>query len=106
MARDWESTFRSWAQPPGKTEQQRFENAIRNAIDRSSRLKARRIKVFAQGSYRNRVTVRQDSDVNVGVMLYDYFLARYPEGMTRASLAIAMWTTPSRSSKTSLRRRL
>jgi hypothetical protein len=27
------------------------------------------------------VNVREDSDVDVGVMLYDYFLRRYPEGM-------------------------
>ena len=28
MARDWEDTFCSWAQPPSKTEEQRSENAI------------------------------------------------------------------------------
>ena len=41
MTRDWEGTFNSWAQPPGKTEEQRSENAIRgirNAINRSSKL--------------------------------------------------------------------
>ena len=87
MVRDWESTFSSWARPPGKTEQQRSENAIRairNAIYGSSRLNQRQIKVFTQGSYRNRVTVRQDSDVDVGVMLYDYFLSQYPVGKTHA----------------------
>ena len=83
MVRNWESTFGSWAQPPGTTEQQRSENsirAVRAAIAASSKLNVRRIKVFTQGSYRNRVTVRQDSDVDVGVMLYDYFLPRYPDG--------------------------
>ena len=87
MVRDWEGTFSSWARPPGKTEQQRSENAInaiRTAIDGSPKLRTRRIKVFTQGSYRNRVTVRQDSDVDVGVMLHDYFLDQYPEGKTRA----------------------
>ena len=87
VARDWESTFSSWAQPPGKTEQQRSENAInaiRNAVDGSPKLRARRIKVFTQSSFRNRVTVRQDSDVDVGAMLYDYFLAQYPEGKVTA----------------------
>ena len=85
MARDWERTFRVWAQPPGQTEQQRSENAIRairRAIDGSSKLEAHQIKVFAQGSYRNSVTVRQDSDVDVGVMLYDCFLSEYPAGKT------------------------
>ena len=86
-SRDWESTFSFWAEPPSETEQQRSDNAIRairNAIDSSSTLKLRNIKVFTQGSYRNRVNVRQDSDVDVGVMAYDYFLFQYPEGKTDA----------------------
>lgn len=87
MERDWERTFSFWAQPPGQTEEQRSENAIRairKAIEGSSKLQAHWIKVFPQGSYRNRVTVRQDSDVDVGVMLYDYFLPEYPDGKTNA----------------------
>ena len=86
MTRDWEGTFNSWAQPPSKTEEQRSENAIRGiraAVNGSAKLNQRSIKVFTQGSYRNRVNVRQDSDVDVGVMLYDSFLVEYPEGKTR-----------------------
>lgn len=86
-ARDWETTFGRWAQPPGKTEQQRCDNAvsaIRNAIDRSDKLRRRRVRVFPQGSYRNRVNVRQDSDVDVGVMCHDVFLSYYPPGKTDA----------------------
>ena len=75
-----------------KTEEQRSENAIgaiRNAVNGSSTLKQRKIKVFTQGSYRNRVNVRQDSDVDVGVMLYyDSFLDEYPEGKTRADFGM------------------
>ena len=85
QTRDWESTFNFWAEPPSPTEQERSDNAIRairGAVDVSSKLNQRNIKVFTQGSYRNRVNVRQDSDVDVGVMLYDYFLRRYPEGKT------------------------
>ena len=83
MNRDWESTFTFWAQSPSKTEQERCERVIRainNAISRSPKLQARKILVFTQGSFRNRVNVRQDSDVDVGVMLYDYFFSQYPEG--------------------------
>ena len=71
MSRDWETTFAQWARPPGKSENRRGENAItaiRNAISRSSKLRNRGLKVFPQGSYRNRVNVRQDSDVDVGVL--------------------------------------
>lgn len=85
MARDWESSFAFWAQPPSKTEEERCERvirAIRNAVAGSPQLQARKILVFTQGSFRNRVNVRQDSDVDVGVMLYDYFLSQYPEGKT------------------------
>ena len=49
MTRDWEDTFNFWAQPPSKTEEQRSENAIgaiRNAVNGSSKLKQRNIKVF------------------------------------------------------------
>ena len=36
--------------------------------------------MFPQGSYRNRVNVRADSDVDVGVLYTDSFFAQYPEG--------------------------
>lgn len=52
MAHDWESTFASWAKPPGKTEQQRCENAekaIRNAIAASSKLNRRNIQGIYTG---------------------------------------------------------
>lgn len=87
MARDWETTFSSWASPPSDTEHERCERvirAIRTAVSNSAELQAKNILVFTQGSFRNRVNVRQESDVDVGVMLYDYFLDQYPEGKTRA----------------------
>jgi len=87
MARDWESSFAFWAQSPSKTEEERCERvikAIRAAVAGSPKLEQRKIKVFTQGSFRNRVNVRQDSDVDVGVMLQDYFLSQYPEGKTAA----------------------
>lgn len=83
LDRNWESIFSSWAQPPSKTEQERCERVIRAinmAVGKSPKLQERKILVFTQGSFRNRVNVRQESDVDVGVMLYQYFLAQYPEG--------------------------
>lgn len=87
MARDWESTFSTWASAPSKTEQERCErviNAIQTAVSRSPSLQAREILVFTQGSFRNRVNVRQESDVDVGVLLYQYFLSEYPAGKGHA----------------------
>lgn len=84
MPRDWESIFRGWSGPPGKTEEERCKNAIkaiRNAVAKNPQLSKNKTLVFVQGSYRNRVNVRKESDVDVGVMLYDYFLTHYPKGM-------------------------
>jgi len=87
VPRDWENSFSFWAQSPSSTEEERCERvirAIRTAISRSSKLQARKTLTFVQGSFRNRVNVRQESDVDVGVMLYEYFLAQYPEGKGNA----------------------
>src|SRR5262245_21774097 len=87
MSRDWEAQFTTWARSPADTETQRCENAItaiRNAVAKSAKLSLRRIKVFPHGSYRNRVNVRQDSDVDVGVMCHGVFLTTYPAGKTDA----------------------
>lgn len=89
MSRDWESIFSRWAQGPSKTEQERAENAerqIRQAIQNSNKLKSRDIKVFTQGSYRNRVNVRKDSDVDIGVVCYDTFFPDYPDDNVKAEL--------------------
>jgi len=91
----WEDTFASWAQGPGKTEEQRCENAIkaiRTAIDNSDQLKHRDIDVFVQGSFRNRVNVRQESDVDVGVQCHNTFFYDLPEGYTAEDFGI----TPSK----------
>jgi hypothetical protein len=90
MSRDWESVFTTWSQGPGKTEQDRAENAerqIRQAIQASDKLKNRNIKVFTQGSYRNRVNVRQDSDVDVGVLCFDTYFPEYPDDNLKMELA-------------------
>ena len=82
MSRDWESIFATWSQGPGKTEQERAENAkkqIKQAIGASDKLRNRDITVFTQGSYRNRVNVRQDSDVDIGVLCFDTYFPEYPD---------------------------
>jgi hypothetical protein len=86
MTRDWEGVFSTWAQGPGATEQQRSDNAvraIRSAVDASTKLNHRSIQVFLQGSYRNHTNVRQESDVDVGVLCSDTFFHELPEGYTR-----------------------
>lgn len=86
MSRNWEQTFGSWGQPPSQTERDKCDNAeraIRKAISQSEALSARAVEVFAQGSYRNRTNVRQDSDVDICVLCRESFYFDLPEGMTR-----------------------
>ncbi len=89
MSRDWEATFSSWSAGPSQTEQQRAENAerqVREAINASAKLNRRNIHVFTQGSYRNRVNVRKDSDVDIGVLCFDTFFPEYPDDNTKMLL--------------------
>ena len=81
MARNWENTFASWAKGPQAAETERSENsicAIRKAIAKSDDLKHRDIEVFLQGSYQNRVNVRQNSDVDVGILCHETFFYELP----------------------------
>lgn len=71
--------------------QTRCENAVkevRAAINASAKLNRRNIRVFVQGSYRNRVNVRQDSDVDIGVECEDVMFSDLPEGKTKADFGI------------------
>lgn len=87
MSADWESTFNSWSKPPSQTEADKIENAIsavRKALDGDDFL-AKNARVFVQGSYRNRVNVRQESDVDIGVLYTgNIFYPHYPAGKVQA----------------------
>ena len=113
MTNNWESTFSQWAQSPGDAEQTRSDNAIkiiRNAIDRhvtlGPRLRSNSIKLFVQGSYRNRVNVRKDSDVDVGVLYKGTFFADYPAGYDRTSFDHVAATYSYRDFKNDIERAL
>jgi hypothetical protein len=82
MSRDWEAVFTAWSKGPSETEKQRAENAerqIREAVASNEKLNKRNIRVFTQGSYRNRVNVRKDSDVDIGVLCFDTYFPEYPD---------------------------
>lgn len=84
---EWEPILTTWASGPGKTEQDKCDNAanmIKKAIAANDRLSTLDISVFPQGSYRNRTNVRQDSDVDVCVRLNSTFFEYYPPGTKRA----------------------
>jgi hypothetical protein len=77
---DWESKFVIWSKGPDDKESKRIENTeyqIKAAIAASEKLNKRNISVFTQGSYKNKVNVREDSDIDIGVICYDVFFPEY-----------------------------
>jgi len=87
MNSDWESVFSKWSQGPSISEQNRAENAenmIKSAIQNSLKLQSKNCKIFLQGSYRNRVNVRKDSDVDVGIVCFDSFFPDYSDDNVKA----------------------
>lgn len=92
MSQFWEDHFRSWAKPPSDSEIQRCENArasVENAIKQSDRLNAHDIRIVSQGSYRNNTNVRQESDVDIGVVCYDTFCYQLPENMDKSTFGLS-----------------
>jgi hypothetical protein len=80
---EWEPILTTWSNGPGQTEKEKCENAeniIKKAIAANYLLDAMDISVFAQGSYRARTNVRQDSDVDICVRLNSTFFPDYPPG--------------------------
>jgi predicted nucleotidyltransferase len=99
MSRDWEQTFSGWGGAPSATEQTKAENAVRavrKAIDASTKLSAKSIDVFTQGSYANRTNVRQDSDVDVCVLYTGAFFPDYSlsAGLSDPVLGYSVGTYP------------
>ncbi len=80
-----EHSFVAWSKGPGRTETDKCRNAetaVRKAIKASEHLGALDISVFAQGSYRARTNVRQNSDVDICVRYNSAFFPDYPNGTT------------------------
>lgn len=81
-----EDTFLAWSKGPADTEKtkcEKAENAVREAIKASSDLQDLDIKVFAQGSYKSRTNIKQDSDVDICICCYESFFGDYPKDTTR-----------------------
>lgn len=74
---DWEKRFSEWSSPPSDSEQERIDNsvmAVRKAIANHDVLKDKEIEVFVQGSYKNNVNVKKDSDVDIAVLSKKTFI--------------------------------
>lgn len=78
-----ESTLQSWTYPLSKTEEQRVQNTIsmiKSAVMNHAQLQNFDIEIFLQGSYANNTNVKQESDVDVCVMLRSAFFCNYAKG--------------------------
>ncbi len=81
-----EETLSSWSKGPSQTELDKCdhaETAIRKAIKADNVLTDLDITIFAQGSYRARTNVRQNSDVDICIRYNATFFPDYPAGKTK-----------------------
>ena len=107
--RDWERVFSVWSKPPGKTEQERCDRAVRaikDAVAADATLASKTVRTFPQGSYRNRTNVRQDSDVDVCVLCEDSFYYHLLPGVPGLSVQITPTTYKFGSYKNDVERAL
>lgn len=89
---NWEEIFRSWAKSPSTGEQDKCNNAetaIRKAVANSPNFTDKIVRVFTQGSYRNRTNIGAEGDVDVGVLCTDTFFFDLPDGFTADSFGIS-----------------
>jgi hypothetical protein len=83
-----EYTFIFWSKGPAQTESDKCDNAermVRKAIKADAKLTNLDISIFAQGSYRARTNVRQNSDVDICIRYNSVFFPNYPQGTTQAT---------------------
>ena len=82
-----ESQLRQWAKPPGQTEKDKCERAVRmiqKAINNDPKLQSMNISIFPKGSFYKRTNIPSDSDVDVGVCYRSNFINDFPEGTTHS----------------------
>ncbi len=87
-----ENTLSFWTAPLSETEESRVDNTIRmikDAIRANDELAEEEIEIFTQGSYANNTNVRQNSDIDVCIMLKSYFYTNYEYGVSSADFGYA-----------------
>jgi len=92
-----EDTFGAWAKGPAQTESEKCDNAetaIRKALAADRALSQLNTTVFAQGSYKARTNIRQDSDVDICIRYNGSFFYDVPTGKTKEDFGITDGTLP------------
>lgn len=80
---NWEEKFAVWSRGPSEAERNRLDRVVKDISDtlrNDEKLKSRNLEIFAQGSYRNRVNVRKDSDVDICALHDNVFFWNVPDG--------------------------
>lgn len=86
-----------WIKPSSdneKTQQDRAERMVREAIKASDTFDGSDIKIYTKGSYPNNTNVRRDSDVDVVVELQDCVYFDYLPGQTPAARSSEPYSGP------------
>lgn len=93
-----EAALSTWAQGPASTEQEHADSSVAAVL---AALRARygtRVRIFAQGSYRNRTNVRRESDVDLVALDTGSQFAAFPgvspqaASVLRSRLPASDWT--------------
>lgn len=80
-----EAKLVGWSKPPSATEIEKCERAermVKQAIEADPKLSKMNISVYAKGSYANRTNIPSDSDVDVAVVVNNFYYNDYPPGKT------------------------
>ncbi|WP_083007577.1 nucleotidyltransferase domain-containing protein [Halomonas sp. GT] len=85
MSQYWRDRFSSWSRPPSDSEEDKADRAARminDAISRCVSLENKRTSVYGTGSYKNNTNTRNESDIDIAVVLHDCFFSEYPVGQS------------------------
>lgn len=68
-----ESQLASWAKAPSETEETKCQNAVTNITEAIRKKFGQEVRIFLQGSYKNRTNIKKDSDVDIVVLHTGYY---------------------------------
>lgn len=84
MSQYWRDRFSTWSRPPSDSEEAKADRAARminDAISNHAPLETKEISVYGTGSYKNNTNTRNESDIDIAVVLHDCFFSKYPQTM-------------------------
>ena len=83
MSQYWRDRFLTWSRPPSDSEETKADRAARminDSISSYAPLNKKQMSVYGSGSYKNNTNTRNESDIDIVVVLQDCFFPKYPQG--------------------------